>query len=97
MPYPRGEFCIKRSRMINEYFNDPEATKNGFDEEGYFHTGDIVELLEIRKIRVIDRSDNNKKKVVIEDDIADLVRCLKKKKKQKEELFQGVSGRVCDA
>lgn len=57
MPYPRGEFCIKRSRMINEYFNDPEATKNGFDEEGYFHTGDIVELLEIRKIRVIDRSD----------------------------------------
>lgn len=54
-PYPRGELLVKTKTMFMGYFNNPEATKEAFDEEGYYHTGDIVELGPGRRITVIDR------------------------------------------
>jgi long-chain acyl-CoA synthetase len=37
------------------YFNDPVLTKSVFDEDGWFHTGDIGYLEENRFLMVIDR------------------------------------------
>eukprot|EP01132_Coremiostelium_polycephalum_P008528 gene8528-10483_t len=54
-PYPRGELWVKTPFMAQSYYKNPELTKQSFDEDGYFKTGDIVELVGPRSIRFIDR------------------------------------------
>ncbi len=58
VPYPRGELAVKTSRLISGYFQRPELNENLVDEDGFYHTGDIVEETERGKIRVIDRRNN---------------------------------------
>merc|ERR1719343_902471 len=41
----RGEVCIKGAMMMTGYKNRPDATAESFDKEGYFHTGDVGELV----------------------------------------------------
>ena len=38
----RGELCVRGPTVIPEYFNNPEATRESFDANGFFHTGDIM-------------------------------------------------------
>nr|POF05925.1 acyl-coa ligase azaf [Quercus suber] len=38
----RGELCVRGPTIIRGYFENPEANKRDFDEDGYFHTGDIA-------------------------------------------------------
>lgn len=38
------EILVKNSWMFNEYFNEPELTKESFDAEGYYKTGDTGNL-----------------------------------------------------
>lgn len=40
----RGELCIRGPTVIRGYFNNAKANKESWDEEGYFHTGDIMYL-----------------------------------------------------
>ena len=54
-PYPRGELCFKTQFGVKEYFNDPEATANLLDEDGYICSGDIVEEREADHVMIIDR------------------------------------------
>jgi len=54
-PNPRGEFCVKTKFGIREYYKQPEATAQLFDEDGYSRTGDIVEELGPDRISIIDR------------------------------------------
>lgn len=56
-PYPRGELYVKTGTMISGYYNNEEDTKRLF-VDGWFCTGDIVERLEERRIRIIDRRKN---------------------------------------
>jgi 4-coumarate--CoA ligase len=37
----RGEMCIRGPSVIKGYLDNPEANKS-WDEDGYFHTGDIM-------------------------------------------------------
>jgi len=39
----RGELLVKSDQVFSRYHNKPEATKETFDEEGWFITGDIAE------------------------------------------------------
>ncbi|MBQ7529117.1 long-chain fatty acid--CoA ligase [bacterium] len=41
---PDGELCVKGPNVMRGYFKRPEDTAAVFDEEGYFHTGDICEF-----------------------------------------------------
>jgi fatty acid CoA ligase FadD9 len=54
-PFPRGEVCAKTTNMFMGYHNNPEETKAAFTEDGYFKTGDIVQLEGPQFLRVIDR------------------------------------------
>lgn len=38
----RGELCIRGPTVVRGYFENPEANKRDWDEDGYFHTGDIL-------------------------------------------------------
>eukprot|EP01105_Mastigella_eilhardi_P027263 TRINITY_DN831_c0_g1_i2.p1 TRINITY_DN831_c0_g1~~TRINITY_DN831_c0_g1_i2.p1 ORF type:complete len:382 (-),score=43.69 TRINITY_DN831_c0_g1_i2:1335-2480(-) len=57
-PFPRGELLVKSPETISGYqFNQEETTK-AFDSEGWFHTGDIVEMIGINQIHIVDRVKN---------------------------------------
>lgn len=54
-PNPRGELCVKNKNMFSGYFNEGKKTKEAFTEDGYFKTGDIVELFPDNRCKVISR------------------------------------------
>jgi fatty acid CoA ligase FadD9 len=61
-PFPRGELLMKTEQMFSGYINNPEETKAALTEDGFFRTGDIVEVRRVDtgkpSIRVIDRKKN---------------------------------------
>ena len=61
-PFPRGELLIKTAQMFSGYINNEEETKAALTEDGFFRTGDIVQLHREDNgkpnIRVIDRKKN---------------------------------------
>lgn len=38
----RGELCVRGPTVFRGYYQNPEANAGSFDDEGYFHTGDIA-------------------------------------------------------
>ena len=53
-----GEICVKGPNVMLGYYKDPEATKEAFDEEGYFRTGDYGKLDEEGWIYITGRLKN---------------------------------------
>lgn len=56
--YGRGEVLIKGLNVGVGYYMMPDKTKEDFDTEGFFHTGDIGQFMSDGSIRIVDRKKN---------------------------------------
>ncbi|XP_070499653.1 luciferin 4-monooxygenase-like [Chironomus tepperi] len=54
-PNQRGELCFKGSRVMKGYLNNPKATAETIDKDGWLHTGDIGYYDEDKQFYIVDR------------------------------------------
>ncbi len=52
---PDGEWQVRGDNIITHYWNNPEATKESFTEDGFYKTGDIVVMGPDGYIKIVDR------------------------------------------
>jgi 3-(methylthio)propionyl---CoA ligase len=51
-----GELLVRGPWVINAYFNDPAASKDAFDDEGWFRTGDVATIDAEGYMQIVDRA-----------------------------------------
>ncbi|MCX8103452.1 MAG: long-chain fatty acid--CoA ligase [Candidatus Bipolaricaulota bacterium] len=50
-----GELCVRGPMVMKGYHNNPEATRQALDDEGFFHTGDLAYVDEEGYYYIVDR------------------------------------------
>jgi long-chain acyl-CoA synthetase len=53
-----GEIAIRGPNVFEGYFERPEETREAFDDEGFFYTGDVVRVDEDGYFWMVDRADD---------------------------------------
>lgn len=56
--FGRGEIWVKGANIGLGYYMMPEKTKEEFDEDGWFHTGDIGQFASDGSVMIVDRKKN---------------------------------------
>jgi long-chain acyl-CoA synthetase len=50
-----GELLVKSPMNLIGYYKEPDATRSAFDQDGFFHTGDLVNVDPDGQVRIIGR------------------------------------------
>lgn len=57
-PNPRGELLVRGPVIFREYYKNEAETAKTIEPDGWFHTGDIVEVDKLGRFKIIDRKKN---------------------------------------
>ena len=57
-PRPRGELLLRGPSLFTEYYKNSEETEKTLEKDGWFHSGDIAEIDELGRFKIIDRKKN---------------------------------------
>ncbi len=57
-PHPRGELLLKTANMFPGYYKRPEVTASVLDDDGWYHTGDVVAEVAPDRLMYVDRRNN---------------------------------------
>lgn len=57
-PNPRGEVLMRGPHMFKEYYKNPTETDKAIIDGGWFRTGDVGEVDELGRFKIIDRVKN---------------------------------------